>query len=65
MIVFLCAVAVLWIAFNQNTTLPIFSAMLLMIALLLLFTLIWLASLRLRLESFTALVQIARNTQKP
>ena len=65
MIVFLCAVAVLWIAFNQNTTLPIFSAILLMIALLLLFTLIWLASLRLRLESFTALVQIARNTQKP
>jgi hypothetical protein len=64
LIIFLCAVAVLWIIFNQNTTVHIFFAILLMIALVLLFALIWLASLRLRLESFTALVQIARNTQE-
>ncbi len=62
-IIFLaCGALIFWAAFNQDTTFTVLLGLLLAIAIVLLFALIWLASLRLRLESFTALVQIARNT---
>ena len=63
-IVFACGIFLLWAIFNQNTTFPVLLGVLLGIVLVILFALIWLASLRLRLESFTALVQIAKNTLK-
>jgi hypothetical protein len=63
-IVLTCSIFLLWAIFNQNTTFPVLLGVLLGIVLVFLFALIWLASLRLRLESFTALVQIAKNTLK-
>ena len=63
-IVFACGIFLLWAIFNQNTTFPVLLGVLLGIVLVFLFALIWLASLRLRLESFTALVQITKNTLK-
>ena len=64
LIILACSIFLVWAIFNQHTTFPVFLGVLLAIVIVLLFGLIWLASLRLRLESFTALVQIARNTHK-
>lgn len=55
-------ILLIWVILNETTTLTIFLGVVLLIVFFLLMTLIWLASLRLRLESFTALVQIAKNT---
>lgn len=65
LIIAISAIFLIWVMGNANTTFGLFLLAIIIVALLLLGTLIWLASLRLRLESFTALVQIARNTQKP
>ena len=64
LIIAISAIFLFWVMGNANTTFGLFLLAIIIVALLLLGTLIWLASLRLRLESFTALVQIARNTQK-
>lgn len=64
LIIAISAIFLIWVMGNANTTFGLFLLAIIIVALLLLGTLIWLASLRLRLESFTALVQIARNTQK-
>ena len=65
LIIAISAIFLIWVMGNSNTTFQLFLLAVLIVSLWLMATLIWLASLRLRLESFTALVQIARNTQKP
>lgn len=55
-------ILLIWVILNESTTLTIFLGVVLLIVFFLLMTLLWLATLRLRLESFTALVQIAKNT---
>ena len=65
LIVLISAIFLLWVIGNANTTIQLFLLAVLIVSLCLLGTLIWLAALRLRLESFTALVQIARNTHVP
>jgi hypothetical protein len=61
-VIFASAIFLLWVIGNENTTFPLFLLAILLITITFLITLIWLALLRLKLESFTVLVQIAKNT---
>jgi ribosomal protein L40E len=62
--VVVAAIFLIWVITNADTTFSIVLGAILATAIFLLVNLIWIASLRLRLESFTALVQVAKNTQK-
>jgi hypothetical protein len=63
LIVILCGGLLIFAAISEQITATVWILVFLVIVIVLLFALIWLASLRLRLESFTSLVQISKNTQ--